>query len=860
MNTTDQPTIFTININASNFITAGVHMANTKCTFIIDCGADVSLFKVDKINPMQKVDTANKTPLTGITNGTVSTLATTVTDLYYDNGLSIRHTFHLVPNTFPIATDGILGRDFLMNNKCIIDYETWLLHFNLGNVQISIPIEDTIHDGFTLPNRSEVVRKISDLRICEDMVVLSQEILPGVFCGNTIISPNMPFIKFINTTDSPVHVANNTFKPILEPLKDYCVMAFTKDNQKKEDRIQEILRELDVNNLPSKARLDFINLIKNYADIFCLISEKLTVNNFYTQNIFLNDSVPTYIPNYKTIHAQGEEIQSQIRKMLNDKIIEPSVSPYNSPILLVPKKSGDGEKKWRLVVDFRQLNKKILADKFPLPRIDTILDQLGRAKYFTTLDLMSGFHQIALDRESRKFTAFSTQSGHYQFARLPFGLNISPNSFQRMMTIAMAGLSPEVAFVYIDDIVVIGCSIKHHLSNLTKVFDRLRQYNLKLNVQKCKFFRSEVTYLGHNITDKGILPDSSKFEAIKNYPTPKNADEVRRFVAFCNYYRKFVPHFASIAHQLNQLLTKKAQFIWTTDCQSAFDNLRKYLMCPTILQYPDFSKEFILTTDASDVGCGAVLSQISEGNDLPIAFASKSFTQGEKNKAVILKELTAIHWAIDYFKAYLYGRKFKVRTDHRPLVFLFGMKNPTSKLTRMRLDLEEYDFVVEYIKGKNNTGADALSRIVITSDELKSDNILVVNTRSITQKQRNIRQQDGNIPNNTLSEQSQELDHLPTYVTENPSETNKLWKLQVFIKDKIWTFMLKKNKKENIVAQIQQRTENGSQIFEFALSIIEKHVKQLKKDKIAISLENEIFTYIPLNLFRMVVINTARSM
>lgn len=206
----------------------------------------------------------------------------------------------------------------------------------------------------------------------------------------------------------------------------------------------------------------------------------------------MNDPIPSYIPNYKTIHSQHEEIQSQVRKMLNEKIIEPSVSPYNSPILLVPKKSCNGDKKWRLVVDFRQLNKKVMADKFPLPRIDAILDQLGRAKYFSTLDLMSGFHQIPLDKESRKFTAFSTQSGHFQFTRLPFGLNISPNSFQRMMTIAMAGLSPECAFVYIDDIVVIGCSIQHHLSNLVRVFNRLRQYNLKLNVKKVSFLEQRL--------------------------------------------------------------------------------------------------------------------------------------------------------------------------------------------------------------------------------------------------------------------------------------------------------------------------------------------------------------------------------
>lgn len=201
-----------------------------------------------------------------------------------------------------------------------------------------------------------------------------------------------------------------------------------------------------------------------------------------------------------------------------------------------------------------------MPDKFPLPRIESILDQLGRAKYFSTLDLISGFHQIPLEQDSRRFTAFSTNSGHYQFRRLPFGLNISPNSFQRMMAIAMAGLTPERAFIYIDDIVVIGCSLRHHLENLEKIFESLRLYNLKLNISKCKFLRTEVTYLGHKITDKGILPDDSKYEAIKNYPVPKSADDVRRFVAFCNYYRKFVENFAKIAYPLNQLLKKKCNF------------------------------------------------------------------------------------------------------------------------------------------------------------------------------------------------------------------------------------------------------------------------------------------------------------
>lgn len=194
-----------------------------------------------------------------------------------------------------------------------------------------------------------------------------------------------------------------------------------------------------------------------------------------------------------------------------------------------------------------------------------------------------------------------------------------------------------------------------------------------------------------------------------------------------------------------------------------------------ILQYPDFNKQFILMTDASDIACGAVLSQQFENSELPIAFASKPFTKGEKNKPVVLKELTAINWAINYFKPYLYGKKFVVRTDHRPLVFLFGMKNPNSKLTNMRLDLEEFDFVVEYIQGKTNVIADALSRIVTTSEELKNINILKVNTRAMTRKQ-NQTTTPAETPKVTVSK---EPDHLSTYVTENPSITNKLHKLRI---------------------------------------------------------------------------------
>lgn len=328
--------------------------------------------------------------------------------------------------------------------------------------------------------------------------------------------------------------------------------------------------------------------------------------------------------------------------------------------------------------------------------------------------MTSSFHLITLDKHSRHLTAFSTRT----FKRLPFGLKIFSNSFQRMLTIALSGLDSN-AFLYVDDIIVFGCSLKHHNSNSIAVFERLRKYNLTLNARKWVFLKSEVVYLGHLITQDGIKTDPSKFEVIKKYPVPKSSDEVGRFVAFCNYYRRFVHNFAQITKCLNNLVKKGQVFDWTDECQKAFESLKGKLINPPILQYPNFEQPFVLTTDASNFALGAVLSQGEIGKDLPISYASKTLVKHDINKSVIEKELLPIHWGINFFRPYLMGRKFTVVTDHRPLISLFSHKNPSSKMTRIRLDLSDYDFEIAYKQGKMNTNADALSRIKIDSDILK---------------------------------------------------------------------------------------------------------------------------------------------
>lgn len=720
-------------MTATNFVYLRADVSDTPITFMVDSGSDISVVKCNKLKLNQQFYPTETCSITGIGSGAVNSIGCIYSNINV-NDKNLPQKFHIVNNDFPIPTEGILGRDFLAANKCKIDYDSWLLHVNINNEIINVPITNNINGNMVIPPRCQILKQISYCNLIEDSVTFANEIQPGVMYANSIINKNNPYLKIINTTDENIYIPVD-FTPEYVPLSNFNIYHIN-NNQTTCNmaRNRKLFQQLNLNNVLSDHQTKLFQLCSKYNDIFALDGDILSENNFYKQTITLNDRNPVYIRNYRTPHSQKTELNNQVQKMLDENIIKHSHSPYNSPLLLVPKKNTGGEKKWRLVVDFRQLNKKIIPDKFPLPRIDEILDQLGRAKYFTTLDLMSGFHQIPLSEESKKYTAFSTDTGHFEFNRLPFGLNISTNSFQRMMTIALSGLPPECAFLYVDDIIVIGCSVEHHLSNLEKVFERMRKYNLKLNPSKCCFFKHEVLFLGHQISSHGILPDKSKFSVIEKYPVPKNSDEARRFVAFCNYYRRFIPNFAQIASPLNKLQRKNTLFEWNQDCQNAFNELKRQLLSPRILKLPDLQKQFILTTDASQLGCGAVLAQKHGDVELPIAFASRTFTKGESKKSTIEQELTAIHWAVTYFRPYLYGQKFLIRTDHRPLIYLFSMKDPSSKLTRMRADLEDYDFSIEYIKGKSNTVSDALSRINIDTEYLRNMYVL---TRSMTKKQTN---------------------------------------------------------------------------------------------------------------------------
>ena len=396
--------------------------------------------------------------------------------------------------------------------------------------------------------------------------------------------------------------------------------------------------------------------------------------------------------------------------MLSNGVICPSNSPWASPVVVVKKKDGS----LRFCVDFRQLNVATVKDAHPIPRINDLLDVLHGARWFSTLDLKSGYWQVPIQERDKEKTAFRTSSGQlFEFNQVPFGLCNAPATVSRLMDRVLAGLHWETCLFYLDDIIVFTATWEEHLARLHQVFECLRHAKLKLGADKCTFVAREFSYLGHRVTEEGLLPDPALLAAIRKISPPQNATEVRSFLGLAGYYQHYVKNFAAIAGPLHALTRKDAVFHWSTDCQDAFDRLKTLLTTSPITAFPDFNLPFQLYTDALTAGLGAILDQVREGKERIICCASRSLNQAEKAYPATKLECLAIVWAIAKFRPYLMSIPFEVYTDHYTLQWLKTMRTGSALLHRWSATLEEYDFTVKHRQGKSQTHVDGLSLLPV---------------------------------------------------------------------------------------------------------------------------------------------------
>ena len=429
--------------------------------------------------------------------------------------------------------------------------------------------------------------------------------------------------------------------------------------------------------------------------------------------IELSNYTPIWIKPRHFPDPVSQEINRQCKELEANDIIEKCYSKWSAPVVPVRKTDGD----LRLCVDYRKLNQVTKAEHFPIPNLSDSLYKGYNVKYFSKMDLIKGYYQVPIDENSRKFTAFSTLQDQYQFKRLSFGLKNSGIQFQKNMTEILSDFKHRRIIIYQDDILIMSETFEEHLELVEKILVALAKYGVKVKLDKCEFFKEQVTFLGHLINKNGIRKAPEFMDKIKNYPKPSNVTELRRFLGLANFQRKFLENFSTIARPLTSLTggPKRKVLKWSEEMNESFEMLKIKLAEDMYLAFPDYSEQaqpLELYVDASEMGAGACLMQFQDGEYKNIAFSSLAFSKAEQKYSPKDRELLALRWGVKNFRSFLFGVKFTIYTDHKPLLYLKNMSNENARLMRTITDLEDYDFTIKYRPGVDNQAADSMSRII----------------------------------------------------------------------------------------------------------------------------------------------------
>ena len=516
-------------------------------------------------------------------------------------------------------------------------------------------------------------------------------------------------ILLSSSSDAPIHVKKGNILGSIFSVVEIPSLDEVPSDLLSDDEFKSILKLPELSN---EEKNKVLSEMKQFRSVFSKGDTDLGLANVTKHVINLSDKTPICQKSRRFPRPLAEEIEKQCEELNSLDIIESSISPWSAPIVPIRKKDGA----LRMCIDYRQLNKVTVPDKFPVPNLLDSLFGLSGTEYFTSLDLVRGYYQIPIDENSKEYTAFSSPKNHWQFKRLSFGLRNAPAAFQREIQAVLHSFPSNKVVAYLDDILIMGNNFEEHLQLVVKVLQTLEKYNIKIKPSKCDWFRSRVEYLGHIVSRSGIRKTDDYLRKVEEFPRPKTVGELREFLGLVNFQRKFIPNCSEIQKPLSCLTggRKRKLLVWTPDMVEAFKQLKLDMQRDMELAYPiydDDASKIELWVDASNYGAGAYLAQMQGESHRVIGFASMTFTPTQLNYSTLERELTALRWGVKTFRPFLYGVQFILYTDHQPLVYLNNMKLVCSRLARTVDELSDFVFEIRYVPGRLNDAADALSRI-----------------------------------------------------------------------------------------------------------------------------------------------------